>query len=61
MPESSTNLDESAQKELLALARFTLETYLSSGSVPEYHPKSDSLRVQSGAFVILHAGQALRG
>ncbi len=54
-------LDESDQKELLRLARSTLQSYLSTGTVPEYHTGRPELRARAGAFVSLHIGHELRG
>ena len=54
-------LDESAQKELLALARTTLEDYFTTGKVPEATIFNPALRRRSGAFVSLHKGEDLRG
>jgi AmmeMemoRadiSam system protein A len=54
-------LDESAQRELLALARATLEGYVKTGRVPEYRTEHPELARRSGAFVSLHNGEDLRG
>ena len=54
-------LDEDAQKELLALARATLESYFTAGRVPESAIHNPALRRRSGAFVSLHKGDDLRG
>jgi len=54
-------LDLSDQTELLRLARATLQAFLSSGTVPEYHTSRPDLRSRSGAFVSLHRGPELRG
>ena len=54
-------LNDSAKSELLILARATLESYLVTGTVPEYHTNRPELRVRSGAFVSLHRGAELRG
>jgi len=54
-------LDQSDQTELLHLARATLQSYLSSGSVPEYHTSRQELRSRCGAFVSIHRGSELRG
>jgi AmmeMemoRadiSam system protein A len=54
-------LNESAQSELLVLARASLESYIATGTIPEYHTSRQELRVRSGAFVSLHRGRELRG
>ncbi len=54
-------LNDSAKTELLLLARATLESYLASGTSPEYHTSRPELRARSGAFVSLHRGAELRG
>lgn len=54
-------LDEFAQKELLALARATLEGYLKTGRIREYVTEHPELVKRSGAFVSLHNGEDLRG
>ena len=57
----TTRLDESDQRELLHLARATLQSYLSTGAIPEYHTSRQELRARCGAFVSLHLGPDLRG
>jgi AmmeMemoRadiSam system protein A len=54
-------LDETAQHELLAMARAALESYLATGRVPEEIPPDAALRQQCGAFVSLHRHEDLRG
>jgi AmmeMemoRadiSam system protein A len=61
MDTSMPLLDESAQKELLALTRATLENYFKTGRVPEYHTEHPGLLRRAGAFVTLHKGDDLRG
>jgi AmmeMemoRadiSam system protein A len=61
MAETVGKLDESDQAELLHLARATLQSYLTSGTIPEYHTGRQELRARSGAFVSLHHGSDLRG
>lgn len=61
MDTSEAILDESAQKELLALTRATLETYFRTGQAPEYHTENPALLRRAGAFVTLHKGEDLRG
>lgn len=55
------NLDEYAQRELLALARATLENYFKTGTLLEYHTKHPALLLRAGAFVTLHRDDDLRG
>lgn len=55
------HLDIDAQKELLALARRTLEQFLATGEVLDYTPERPDLSQESGAFVSLHRGDELRG
>ena len=54
-------LNDCAQKELLSLARHTLESYLTGRVIQEYSPTSPELLAHKGAFVSLHASQTLRG
>jgi len=55
------HLDIDAQKELLALARKTLESFLATGEVPGHNPDKPELHQLAGAFVSLHCGDELRG
>ena len=55
------NLNEQDRKELISIARSTLDTYLSAGKVPEIHPASPALSEHAGAFVSLHQEDELRG
>ncbi len=54
-------LSDGAKKELLSLARQTLESYLVGRGTPEYTPACKELCVRQGAFVSLHSGEDLRG
>ncbi len=54
-------LSEAARKELLALARTSLEGYFATGKMPKYTPLNPDLQEYSGAFVSLHRGDELRG
>ncbi len=54
-------LDISEKRELLKLARATLENYFVRGKIPEYQTSDAELRKRKGAFVSLHRGQELRG
>lgn len=61
MHKSPPVLDESARKELLALARKTLENYFVTGRIAEYQAAHPELLERCGAFVSLHKGGELRG
>jgi AmmeMemoRadiSam system protein A len=61
MDKSPPVLDESARKELLALARRTLENYFVTGRVAKYQTTHPALVERCGAFVSLHRGEELRG
>ena len=54
-------LDETAKKELLALARLTLEKYFAAEKVPDEKPAHPDLQKGGAAFVSLHRGDELRG
>ncbi|MCX8159521.1 MAG: AmmeMemoRadiSam system protein B [Candidatus Saccharicenans sp.] len=54
-------LTREEKKELLALARLAIETYLSSGELPAYKPNSPRLETKAGAFVTLKQQHQLRG
>lgn len=54
-------ISEGARRELLSLARSTLECYLSTGRVPEHAPTDPALHLRCGAFVSLHRREELRG
>jgi|Deesub1362A_J573_1020465.scaffolds.fasta_scaffold06210_1 hypothetical protein len=54
-------LSEEEEKELLTIARETLESYLSEGKVPHFEVKSESLKEEMGAFVTLKKKGRLRG
>ncbi|MCL4558789.1 MAG: AmmeMemoRadiSam system protein A [Deltaproteobacteria bacterium] len=53
------NLQE--QKELLALARTTIESYLNDGSIPEFETDNPNLLGKVGVFVTLNKHSMLRG
>ncbi len=57
------NLNESDKRELLKIARSTVEQYVNDGTVPRLTPEkySDNLKVKAGAFVTLNENQRLRG
>ena len=54
-------LTESAQKELLTLARQFIRDFLLTGRKNIQHSANPELQVRSGAFVTLHNGGKLRG
>ena len=54
-------LDDSDKTTLLVLARKTLDSYLSNGTIPPCPTASASLLEHKGAFVSLHHGKELRG
>ena len=54
-------LDERAQKEVLEIARETLESYLKDGTVPEIGVENEVLNQKLGAFVTLRKDGRLRG
>lgn len=54
-------LDLQEQKELLALARSTIESYLKNGSLPDYKTDNPDLLRKTGVFVTLNKHNSLRG
>jgi AmmeMemoRadiSam system protein A len=56
---SELNIQE--QKELLQLARKTLEAYLKKGIIPDYKTDNKNLLRKAGAFVTLNKDGMLRG
>jgi AmmeMemoRadiSam system protein A len=54
-------MDGDARKELLRIARETLECHLVDRPKPDYVPSTPALHQHSGAFVTLHNGDDLRG
>lgn len=63
MTKEKFNLDDEEKKYLLDLARQTIESFLTDGSLPEIEEEklSESLREKCGAFVTLHKKGSLRG
>jgi len=55
------SLTATAKEELLALARFTLQRYLTTRELPPYNPNHSELNAPAGAFVTLHRRKELRG
>ncbi len=62
-PSSEFKLSESSKKQLLNLARKTIEMYLDKGEkvVPDPGTLSDEIIIKCGAFVTLHKNGKLRG
>jgi len=54
-------LEDSARRELLALARRTLESYMVEREIPLCIPNHSALKERAGAFVTLRRGTELRG
>jgi AmmeMemoRadiSam system protein B/AmmeMemoRadiSam system protein A len=56
-------LDQKDKRDLLDIARATVEQYVKTGTVPELSPDvySDNLKVKTGAFVTLNENRKLRG
>jgi AmmeMemoRadiSam system protein A len=54
-------LDDSDKAALLNLAKTTLESYFTGGSIPEYQTTRKRLLGKKGAFVSLHRKRELRG
>lgn len=56
-------LSDNDKKELLNIARSTLEEYCQLGKIPKINPDnlSETLKTKCGAFVTLHKNGALRG
>ncbi|HOO56626.1 MAG TPA: AmmeMemoRadiSam system protein B [bacterium] len=61
MPEYGGELDEAAQKELLEIARNSLDTYIKTGKLPDITPESPLLNNKRGVFVTLNKHGMLRG
>jgi len=58
---ASDKLDEAACNELLRMVRATLECYLETRAIPEFHTTRPDLLSRRGVFVTLHRGEELRG
>jgi len=54
-------IDLAGEKEALAIARETLEKYLSDYKIPSFSPKAEVLKKPFGAFVTLKENGNLRG
>jgi len=60
-PKEEIKLDDASRKELLKMARLSIEEYLSSGNISKSKPKNAELLKNSGAFVTLDKAGNLRG
>lgn len=54
-------LNEQQQKELLNIARTTVETYVREGKKADFNITDERLQWKEGAFVTLHKNEQLRG
>ncbi len=54
-------LSQEQKKELLVLARTTIENYVEKGTMPKYIPTDPVLKEKCGAFVTIHNSGRLRG
>ncbi len=61
MKDDDFTLSEEAKRELLKLARSSIETYYISGARIEPKPFESALNEERGVFVTLHKKGALRG
>lgn len=59
--KTETWLSQRAEKELLTIARQTLESYFETGEAPSFKVKNKVLEKNFGAFVTLKKGRKLRG
>jgi len=59
--DKNSELDKSQQKQLLEIARQTLESYLKNKKIPEFNIKDDVLNQKLGVFVTLRKNGELRG
>ena len=57
------DLNEAEKRQLLEIARMTLETYIPGGEYPDLNVSelSEILKTKTGAFVTLHVNEKLRG
>lgn len=54
-------LSKTEQKNLLDIARQTVESYVREGKIPEFNIEDERLQKKEGAFVTLHKDGELRG
>jgi len=60
-PKEEINLNDASRKELLKIARLSIEEYLNSGNIPKSKPKNAELLKNCGAFVTLEKAGNLCG
>jgi len=60
-PKEEIELNDSLRKELLKIARSSIEEYLDSSDIPKSKPENSELLKNSGVFVTLEEAGALRG
>ena len=58
---AETGLTSQEKKELLRIARATVESYVRTGKIPVFSPESSALKQPLGAFVTLKEKEQLRG
>jgi len=54
-------LTEEQKKEILKLARTTIESYIKEGMIPRFETADPVLKQKMGAFVTIHNNEKLRG
>lgn len=54
-------LTREEKKEILSLARRTMESYVQNGIISKYTTQNESLKQHAGAFVTIHKDGRLRG
>ncbi|MDD5491880.1 MAG: AmmeMemoRadiSam system protein B [bacterium] len=59
--KEKTMINKSQQQELLKIARKTIESYIASGTVPDFKITDPSLKEKRGVFVTLNKKHQLRG
>jgi len=60
-PAGSDSLNVEEKKQLLDVARNTIETYVKTGKTPQFNFESPRLSEKRGVFVTLHKDGSLRG
>ncbi|MDD5031837.1 MAG: AmmeMemoRadiSam system protein A [Patescibacteria group bacterium] len=58
---NSESLNKNQKKELLEIAKKTVESYVREGKIPEFKIKDERLKRKESAFVTLHRDGQLRG
>ncbi len=59
--EENKMLTSEQKKELLGIARKTIESYVKGGRVPDFRVDDEGLKKNEGAFVTIHKSGELRG